>query len=87
MKMAGESIKVYGTGWCPDTARARQCLIKCGTIFDWCDIEKDPQGCAFVEKVNKGKRRVPTIVFPDGSILVEPTNAEIEEKVRLTGKN
>ncbi len=79
--MAQDKIKVYGTSWCPDTARARQCLVRCGATFDWCDIEQDKEGCAFVERVNKGKRRVPTIVFPDGSILVEPSNAELEEKV------
>jgi mycoredoxin len=84
--MTEETIKVYGTSWCPDTARARQCLNKCGVRFTWCDIEQDPQGCAFVEKINKGKRRVPTIVFPDGSILVEPSNVEIEQKVGLPRK-
>ena len=79
--MIAEKIKVYGTGWCPDTARARQCLNRHGVPFIWCDIEQDKQGCDFVEQVNKGKRRIPTIVFPDGSILVEPSNAELEKKL------
>jgi mycoredoxin len=79
--MPVSQIKVYGTSWCPDTARARQCLVRCGVTYDWCDIEQDKQGCAFVEQVNKGKRRVPTIVFPDGSILVEPSTEELEGKV------
>jgi mycoredoxin len=79
--MAEQNIKVYGTSWCPDTARARQCLTRCGATFSWCDIELDPEGCAFVEKINKGKRRVPTIVFPDGAILVEPSNEELIGKV------
>jgi mycoredoxin len=37
--------------------------------------------CAFVESVNKGQRSIPTIVLPDGSILVEPTDAELEKKI------
>jgi mycoredoxin len=41
----------------------------------------DKEACAFVESVNKGKRSVPTIVLPDGSILVEPTDAELEKKI------
>jgi mycoredoxin len=75
-----KQICVYGTTWCPDTARSRQCLARLGIDFTWYDIEKDKDACAFVECVNKGKRSVPTIVFPDGSILVEPTNAELEQK-------
>jgi glutaredoxin len=78
---AKEKIEVYGTEWCPDTARARVCLNRYNIPFVWCDIEKDTKGRAFVEKVNRGKRRVPTIVFPDGSILVEPSYAELEKKL------
>lgn len=81
--MSVEIIRIYGTSWCPDTVRSRQCLNRSGIPFVWCDIEKDKQGCAFVEQVNRGKRRVPTIVFPDGSILVEPSNVELENKLKL----
>ena len=80
--MAGTAIVLYGTSWCPHTARARTYLTQCGAPFTWCDIEEDPVGCAYVEKVNRGNRSVPTILFPDGSVLVEPTNAELEKKVR-----
>jgi len=81
--MVSMDIKIYGTSWCPDTTRARQCLKKHGVAFIWCDIEQDKEGCAFVEKVNQGRRVVPTIVFPDGSILVEPSNYELEKKIGL----
>lgn len=43
----------------------------------------DPAAMAYVEKVNNGMRSIPTIVFPDGSILVEPTNAELARKLGL----
>jgi mycoredoxin len=80
--MPDTTIVLYGTSWCPHTARARKCLDECGAEFKWCDIEEDPEGCAYVEEVNHGNRSVPTILFPDGSVLVEPSNAELEEKVR-----
>jgi mycoredoxin len=76
-----KKICVYGTNWCPDTARSRQCLRRLGITYDWYDIDRDREACAFVESVNKGKRSVPTIVLPDGSILVEPTDAELEKKI------
>jgi mycoredoxin len=77
--MSKEIIILYGTSWCPDTERARQCLTRNNTQFAWCDIEQDKEGCAFVEKVNNGKRRVPTIVFAYGTILVEPSNVELKK--------
>jgi mycoredoxin len=79
--MGTAKIKMYGTSWCPDCARAKQFLTQKGVSFEWIDIEKDKPGLAYVEKVNKGNRSVPTIVFPDGSILVEPSNAELEKKL------
>ena len=81
--MANEII-LYGTIWCAQTARARRFLDDCGALYRWCDIEQDPEACAFVERVNRGNQSVPTVVFPDGSILVEPTNAQIEKKIRPT---
>jgi len=77
-----EQICVYGTNWCPDTIRSRKCLAKLGIEYAWRDIDKDKDACAFVEKVNKGNRSIPTILFPDGSILVEPSDAELESKCR-----
>ena len=79
--MPANKIKVYGTSWCPDCARAKQVLMKNNVPFDWCDIDRDKEGRGFVEKTNRGNRSVPTIVFPDGSILVEPSNAELERKL------
>lgn len=74
-------LVVYATGWCPDCLRARKILDQRGVHYRWIDIDKDPAGRAFVEKVNRGMRSVPTIVFPDGETLVEPSNARLAEKL------
>jgi mycoredoxin len=79
-------IRIYGTYWCPHTTEATRCLNRHNIQFVWCDIEQDEAGCAFVEKVNRGNRSVPTIVFPDGSILVEPSIAELEKKLGYPSK-
>lgn len=70
-------IKVYGTNWCGDTRRARKIFQDEGVEYDWIDISDDPAAAAYVERVNKGNRSVPTIVFPDGQILVEPASADL----------
>ena len=83
--MAGEQIVMYGTSWCGDCARAKRMLDRHSVKFAWNDIEKDTNARSFVEGVNRGNRSVPTIVFPDGSILVEPSDSELEKKLNLAG--
>ena len=77
-------IIVYGTTWCYDTIRAKGILDRNKIVYQWVDIDKDVEGRKFVEKTNNGNRSVPTIVFPDGSILVEPSNSELEKKLGIS---
>jgi glutaredoxin-like protein len=78
-----EQIVVYGTLWCPDCWRSRRLLDRNSVAYCWVDIDRDAQARAFVERTNKGMRSVPTIVFPDGSILVEPSDHELADKLSL----
>jgi mycoredoxin len=75
-------IGFYGTRWCGSSMRARRLLDKHQVPYRWIDIDQDPEASAFVQEVNNGYRSVPTIVFPDGSILVEPSTAELLEKIK-----
>jgi mycoredoxin len=74
-------IKFYGTTWCPGCRRAKKMLITKDIEFEWINIGEDVAGREFVMEVNNGYRSVPTIVFPDGDILVEPSNAELAAKL------
>ncbi len=74
-------IKMYGTRWCPDCHRTKQVFARQNVAFDWIDIEQDTEACAYVEKINGGYKSVPTILFPDGSTLVEPDNATLLKKL------
>ena len=74
-------IQVYGAMWCPDCRRAKQLLDERQVGYDWHDTENDPEARTYVQQVNGGKRIIPTIVFQDGSILVEPSNAELARKL------
>jgi mycoredoxin len=76
-----KDIIVYGTRWCPDCHRARNILGKRNIPYQYIDINRDSQGRAFVEQVNRGNRSVPTILFPDGDILVEPSNQVLNAKL------
>ncbi len=81
-KFPGE-IVIYSTVWCPDCKRAKQWFGDQRIPYVNIDIENDAEAMAYVEQVNNGMHVIPTIVFPDGSILVEPSNAQLAEKMGL----
>jgi thioredoxin reductase (NADPH) len=78
-----DAIRVYGASWCPDCRRAKRFLGDQRVSFEWHDIEVDPDGARIVQERNDGNNIIPTIVFPDGSHLSEPTNEELAEKIGL----
>ncbi len=67
-----KEIMVYGTSWCGDTKRTRLFFEDHNIKYLFIDIDQDTDGERIVREVNEGARSVPTIIFPDGSILVEP---------------
>ena len=74
---------MYGASWCPDCARAKNFFNQHQIQYEDLDIEENPDGSAFVKKLNNGMRTIPTIIFPDGEVLAEPSNAQLTEKLRL----
>lgn len=76
-------ITIYGAYWCPDCRRSKQFLGEHQIPYKWVDIEQDKAGEVYVLQKNAGKRIIPTIEFEDGSILVEPSNAELAAKLGL----
>lgn len=78
-----QKLRVIGASWCPDCKRAKSFLGQHRIEFDWVDMESDPTAQAEVERLNDGKRIIPTLIFPDGSILTEPSNDELAEKLGI----
>jgi glutaredoxin len=52
--------------------------------YQWIDIDQDKEGEQFVLKTNRGMRSVPTVVFADGSILVEPSNLKVSQQLGIS---
>jgi len=75
--MPERELVVYGTLWCGDCHRARQFLDEQSIVYRWVDIDQDGEAAALVRQLNHGNRSVPTLVFPDGSILVEPSTLQL----------
>ena len=76
-------IVVYGTLWCSDCKRAKQFFGDQRVHYEFVDVDADPAGMAVVEEVNGGRQIIPVIRFPDGSTLVEPSNAELAAALGL----
>ncbi|GAC1567632.1 MAG: hypothetical protein NVS3B14_14270 [Ktedonobacteraceae bacterium] len=81
--MAHTNIKLYGTNWCSDCKRSKKFLGEQRIHYQFIDIEEDTEGQTFVKKVQNGGMTIPTIIFEDGSALIEPSNAELAAKLGL----
>ncbi len=79
-----QPIVMYSTQWCPDCRRAKQFFDERGVPYTAIDIENDPDAARRVLELNGGMSSVPTIVFGDGSVLVEPSNRELAQKLNLS---
>lgn len=73
-------IVMYTTAWCPDCRRAKFFLKRKKIDFLEIDVNEDKKAAEFVKDLNNGNRSVPTIIFPDGSRMVEPSESELEDK-------
>ena len=76
-------IVMYGADWCPDCRRAKRFFAAHHIPYEWRDVERDPEARAFVLQANGGRQVIPTIVFPDGSLLVEPSDAELAARLGI----
>ncbi|MFN2544070.1 MAG: FAD-dependent oxidoreductase [Actinomycetota bacterium] len=83
MATGSDDIKVYGAHWCPDCRRAKRFLSEQRVPYEWHDIELEPQFLSVVQERNNGNNVIPTVVFPDGSHLSEPSNEELADKLGL----
>ena len=76
-------IQVYGAPWCPDCRSSKKFLGEHRVEYDWIDIDQDADGLRFVEELQNGGRTIPTVIFSDGSHLLEPSNEELAVKLGL----
>jgi thioredoxin reductase (NADPH) len=81
--MTQPGITIYGAYWCPDCRRAKKFLGEQFVPYQWVDIEQEKDAEQHVLRLNDGKRIIPTIIFPDDTFLVEPTNADLARKLGL----
>lgn len=73
---------MYSTTWCGDCRRSKALLQRLNVPFDEINIEQDPTAAAEVQRLNNGRRSVPTIVIGDSTVLTEPSDRALEAALR-----
>ena len=81
--MSVESIVIIGADWCGDCRRAKHLLDQSEIPYQWIDIDKNTDAERIVLEINHGLRIIPTIIFEDGTTLVEPSNSTLATKLGL----
>jgi len=74
-------VVVYGASWCPDVRRSRAVLDGAGEPYTYVDLDADKAAVKRIRELQKGARRIPTIVIGAGTVLVEPTDDELREQL------
>lgn len=78
-----DGIRVAGTLWSAGSHAIKDFLARSQVPYQFLDIERDPEARALVEHANGGRHRLPVLFFPGGDVLIEPTLAEVANKVGL----
>ncbi|MBX3099729.1 MAG: NrdH-redoxin [Salinibacterium sp.] len=82
--MTTPSITMYGADWCSDCRRSKALLDSLGVAYTYIDVEHDATG-ADTSLAISGRTSIPVVVFPDGTHQVEPSNLDLETKLREVG--
>lgn len=78
--MSGQ-LTMYTTTWCGFCRNLKKQLARDGIEIAEVDIERDEAAAEFVMSVNGGNQTVPTVVFPDGTALVNPSAAQVKAQL------
>lgn len=78
-------LTLYSTPWCGFCHRLMRQLDRAGVEYTSVDIERDPAAADLVMQVNGGNQTVPTVVFPDGSVLTNPSFADVTSRLAQSG--
>jgi mycoredoxin len=76
-----EPLTMYTTRWCGFCRRLKAQLAREGIEMREVDIEADESAAEYVMSVNGGNQTVPTVLFPDGSAMTNPSAAQVKARL------
>lgn len=76
-----QPLTMYTTPWCGYCRRLKSQLAREGIEIIEVDIEREPAAAEYVMTVNGGFQTVPTMLFPDGSTLTNPSVRAVKQRM------
>ena len=81
MTAAPAAVTMYTTTWCGYCNRLKKLMQREGIEFAEVDIEVTEGAADVVMQANGGNRTVPTLLFPDGVALTNPTIDQVKAQL------
>ncbi|TDN90838.1 glutaredoxin domain-containing protein [Microbacterium sp. BK668] len=78
---SSSTITMFGAEWCGDCRRTKRQLDELGVPYRYVDLMTDPDAADVAREIS-GRTNIPVVVYPDASHHVEPSNADVESKLR-----
>jgi thioredoxin reductase (NADPH) len=77
-------MTVYGAAWCPHCKRVKKFLAGHRVRYTYIDIDTDPEAIGRLKELQDGGQIIPTVVYPDGTHEVNPSNEALGRRIGLT---
>ena len=74
-------LTMFGAAWCSDCRRTKSQLDGLGVTYTYVDLEAEPAAADVAREIT-GRTNIPVVVYPDSTHHVEPSNADVEAKLR-----
>jgi thioredoxin reductase (NADPH) len=78
-----EGLRVIGPRWSAQDYQVRDFLSRNQVPYLWLDPERDAEAFQLLERYHLTDNKLPAVLFPDGSSIVQPSQIELAEKVGL----
>lgn len=79
-----QPLTMFGAEWCRDCRRTKAQLDGLGVEYSYVDLEADPAAADVAREIS-GRTNIPVVVYPDATHHVEPSNDDVEAKLRELG--
>jgi len=77
-------MTVYGAPWCPHCKRVKKFLAAHRVSYTFVDIDVDPGAIERLKQLQDGGQIIPTVIYPDGTHEVNPSNEALARRIGLT---
>src|SRR5438445_3504520 len=81
---SGPVMTRYGAPWCPHCKRVKKFLAAHRVRYAFVNIDTDPQAIARLKELQDGGQIIPTVVYPDGTHEVNPSDEALAHRIGLT---